>query len=220
MKKKPILSIKKTSKPAKNLGVVTLGKSRPDKTKYVLVDIDYDAKAARNLYRAGMEILRQNPKDVIEYAVLKAIEFTAKSAKGLALLCVLTAGAVAQQAFWPADMQVMFEGREYELRSTSSGRGEDERVFVCRVVRWIGGHMYEVQPVRTKRGTRHGEPVYYYETNPQKSQTLNVGAWGSIREIHVESRQIRESPTTYAHKEAWDSIDEKFGRKGDGMVNP
>lgn len=211
MKKKPILSIKKTSKPAKNLGVVTFGKSRPDKKRYVLVDIDYDAKAARNLYRAGMEILRQNPKDVIEYAVLKAIEFTAKSAKGLALLCLLTAGAAAQQTFWPTDMQVMFEGREYELTATSSGSGNDQRVFICRVVRWLGGHMYEVEPKRMTRGTRQGEPVHYYETDPRKTQILNIGAWGSIRELHVQSREIRETKQTYAHKESFEEIEKRFG---------
>jgi hypothetical protein len=189
MKKKPILSIKKTSKPSKNLGVVTFGKSRPDKKKYVLVDIDYDAKAGRELYKAGMEILRQNPKDVIEYAVVKAIEFTAKSAKSLALLCVLTACALAQQTFWPADMQVMFEGREYELRST------DDRRKICRVVSYMGNHLYEVELMKDVRGSRQGEPVYLYERDPKKRVILNISTWASIRELHVDSRIIRDTPS-------------------------
>ena len=48
-KEKPQIGIRK-AKPSdpKDLGVIKFGKSRPDKTKYVLVDIEYDKKAGKD----------------------------------------------------------------------------------------------------------------------------------------------------------------------------
>jgi hypothetical protein len=132
----------------------------------------------------------------------------------IASILIATATTQAQQSFWPKDMQVMFEGREYELSAT------DERKLICRVHKYMGGHMYEVELPRkfnwvggggTVRGTRQGEPVYQYETDPKKRIILNISTWASIRELHVDSRMTREKRETYAHKENWESIDRTYG---------
>ena len=48
-KEKAILGVRpmKKGEDAKGLGIIKFGKSRPDKTKYVLVDIEYDEKAGK-----------------------------------------------------------------------------------------------------------------------------------------------------------------------------
>ena len=81
-KEKPILGVRK-SKPSdsKNLGVIKFGKSRPDKTKYVLMDIEYDEKAGKELYEVGMELLANDKEAVINYVVVKAIKYTAELQK-------------------------------------------------------------------------------------------------------------------------------------------
>lgn len=81
-KEKQVLGIRK-SKPTdpKDLGVITFGKSRPDKTKYVLMDIEYDDKAGERLYRLGMELLAKDKEAVINYVIVKAIKHTAELAK-------------------------------------------------------------------------------------------------------------------------------------------
>ena len=58
----------------KGLGMITFGKSRPCKTKFVHVDITYDDKAKKELYEAGMLALKQDPEAVIEYVIKKALE--------------------------------------------------------------------------------------------------------------------------------------------------
>lgn len=134
----------------------------------------------------------------------------------IASILIATATAQAQESFWPRDMQVMFEGREYELESPN------DRKLICRVHKYLGDHMYEVDlPKEWKwgsgggisRGTRQGEPVYQYETDPKKRIILNISTWASIREIHADSRITRERKDTYAYKETWDSIDKNFGRE-------
>ena len=81
-KEKPILGVRKP-KPTdpKDLGVITFGKSRPDKTKYVLMDIEYDEKAGKELYEVGMELLAKDKEAVINYVVVKAIKYTAELQK-------------------------------------------------------------------------------------------------------------------------------------------
>lgn len=81
-KEKPILGVRK-SKPSdpKDLGVIKFGKSRPDKTKYVLMDIEYDDKAGKELYEVGMELLSNDREAVINYVVVKAIKYTAEFQK-------------------------------------------------------------------------------------------------------------------------------------------
>jgi len=81
-KEKPILGVRKP-KPTdpKDLGVITFGKSRPDKTKYVLMDIEYDEKAGKELYEVGMELLANDREAVINYVVVKAIKYTAEFQK-------------------------------------------------------------------------------------------------------------------------------------------
>jgi len=76
---KPQIGVKK-SKPTdpKDLGVITFGKSRPDKTKYVLVDIEYDDKAGEELFKAGLECLQYDKEAVINYVIVKAIKYTAE----------------------------------------------------------------------------------------------------------------------------------------------
>ena len=79
---KPQIGIRK-AKPSdpKNLGVIKFGKSKPDKTKYVLMDIEYDDKAREELYKVGMELLANDREAVINYVVVKAIKYTAEFEK-------------------------------------------------------------------------------------------------------------------------------------------
>lgn len=63
------------------LGIITFGKSRIDKTRYVLVDITYDGKAGKELYEAGMLALKHDPEAVIEYAIKKALAGMVKCKK-------------------------------------------------------------------------------------------------------------------------------------------
>jgi hypothetical protein len=80
---KQIIGCRKSKKgeDAKGLGIITFGKSRIDKTKYVLVDITYDEKAGKELYEAGMFALKHDPEAVIEYAIKKALAGMAKCKK-------------------------------------------------------------------------------------------------------------------------------------------
>ncbi len=80
---KQIIGCRKSKKgeDTKGLGTITFGKSRLDKTKYVLVDITYDARAGKELYEAGMIALRQDPEAVIEYAIKKALAEMVKCKK-------------------------------------------------------------------------------------------------------------------------------------------
>ena len=72
---KQIIGCRKARKgdDLKNIGRVTFGKSRPDKTKYVLVDINFDKKAEKDLYECGMMALKHDPEAVIKYAIVKAL---------------------------------------------------------------------------------------------------------------------------------------------------
>ena len=78
-KEKQILGVRKArpSDPM-DLGVIKFGKSRPDKTKYVLVDIEYDEKAGKNLVDVGMKLLAKDKEAVINYVIVRAIKNTAK----------------------------------------------------------------------------------------------------------------------------------------------
>ena len=80
---KQIIGCKKEKKGehTKGLGIITFGKSRVDKTKYVLVDITYDKKAKKELYEAGMLTLKQDPEAVIEYVIKKALTEMARCKK-------------------------------------------------------------------------------------------------------------------------------------------
>jgi len=81
-KEKPQIGVRKP-KPTdpKDLGVIKFGKSRPDKTKYVLIDIEYDEKAGEELFKAGLECLQHDKEAVIEYVIKKAIKYTAEFQK-------------------------------------------------------------------------------------------------------------------------------------------
>jgi len=68
----------KRGESTKGIGIIKFGKSRIDKTRYVLVDITYDEKAGKGLYEAGMIALRHDPEAVIEYAIKKALAGMAK----------------------------------------------------------------------------------------------------------------------------------------------
>ena len=80
---KQIIGCRKSKKgeDAKGLGVIKFGKSRIDKTRYVLVDITYDEKAGKELYEAGMLALKHDPEAVIEYAIKKALAGMVKCKK-------------------------------------------------------------------------------------------------------------------------------------------
>jgi hypothetical protein len=71
----------KKGENTKGLGMITFGKSRIDKTRYVLVDITYDGKAGKELYEAGMLALKHDPEAVIEYAIKKALAGMVKCKK-------------------------------------------------------------------------------------------------------------------------------------------
>jgi hypothetical protein len=63
------------------LGVIKFGKSRPDPTKYVKVDITYDEKAEKDLYECGMMALKHDKEAVIQYVITKALLEMAKCKK-------------------------------------------------------------------------------------------------------------------------------------------
>lgn len=71
---KPQIGLYKTTKAHRNLGVIKFGKARPDKTKYVMMDIEYDDKAGEELHRIGMKLLAKDKEAVINYVVVKALK--------------------------------------------------------------------------------------------------------------------------------------------------
>jgi hypothetical protein len=72
---KQIIGCRKAKKgeDTKGLGMIRFGKSRPDPTKYVKVDITYDEKAGKELYEAGMLALKHDKEAVIQYVIKKAL---------------------------------------------------------------------------------------------------------------------------------------------------
>lgn len=78
---KPKIGLYKTNKNTKGLGIITFGKARPDKTKYVLQDIEYDDKAEKELYRIGMKLLANDKEAVINYVIVTALKNTVKLCK-------------------------------------------------------------------------------------------------------------------------------------------
>ena len=71
----------KKGENTKGLGMIKFGKSRPDTTKYVKVDITYDEKAEKDLYECGMMALRHDKEAVIQYVITKALLEMAKCKK-------------------------------------------------------------------------------------------------------------------------------------------
>jgi hypothetical protein len=71
----------KSGENTKGLGIIRFGKSRPDPTKYVKVDITYDEKAKKDLYECGMIALKQDKEAVIQYVIVKALTGYAKCKK-------------------------------------------------------------------------------------------------------------------------------------------
>jgi hypothetical protein len=73
---KQIIGCRKAKKgeDTKGLGMIKFGKSRPDPTKYVKVDITYDEKAGKELYEAGMLALKHDKEAVIQYVIVKALK--------------------------------------------------------------------------------------------------------------------------------------------------
>jgi hypothetical protein len=61
--------------------MIRFGKSRPDPTKYVKVDITYDEKAGKDLYECGMMALKHDKEAVIQYVIVKALTGYAKCKK-------------------------------------------------------------------------------------------------------------------------------------------
>ena len=80
---KQIIGCRKAKKGenTKGLGIITFGKSRPDLTKYVKVDITYDEKAEKDLYEAGMLALKHDKEAVINYVIVNALTGYAKCKK-------------------------------------------------------------------------------------------------------------------------------------------
>ena len=71
----------KKGENTKGLGMIRFGKSRPDPTKYVKVDITYDEKAEKDLYECGMMALKNDKEAVIQYVITKALLEMAKCKK-------------------------------------------------------------------------------------------------------------------------------------------
>ena len=71
----------KKGEDTKGLGMIKFGKSRPDPTKYVKVDITYDEKAEKDLYECGMMALKNDKEAVIQYVITKALLEMAKCKK-------------------------------------------------------------------------------------------------------------------------------------------
>jgi hypothetical protein len=82
-KEKPQIGIRpaKKGEDTKGLGMIKFGKSRPDKTKYILLDFEYDEKAGKELYRIGMELLAKDKEAVINYVIVEAMKYTAELGK-------------------------------------------------------------------------------------------------------------------------------------------
>ena len=80
-REKPQIGIRpaKKGEDTKRLGMIKFGKSRPDKTKYILLDFEYDEKAGKDLYEIGMEMLAKDKEAVINYVIVEAIKNSAKS---------------------------------------------------------------------------------------------------------------------------------------------
>ena len=80
---KQIIGCRKSKKGEniKGLGMIRFGKSRPDPTKYVKVDITYDKKAGEELYECGMMALKHDKEAVIQYVITKALLEMAKCKK-------------------------------------------------------------------------------------------------------------------------------------------
>ena len=80
---KPKIGCRKAKKgeDTKELGIIKFGKSRPDPTKYVKVDITYDEKAEKDLYECGMLALKHDKDAVIQYVIIKALTGYAKCKK-------------------------------------------------------------------------------------------------------------------------------------------
>ena len=57
----------------KDLCKITFGKSRPDRTKYVKVDIEMSDETGDQLYRLGLIALKHDREAVIEYVFKKAL---------------------------------------------------------------------------------------------------------------------------------------------------
>ena len=71
----------KKGENTRGLGMIRFGKSRPDPTKYVKVDITYDEKAEKDLYECGMMALKHDKEAVIQYVITKALLEMAKCKK-------------------------------------------------------------------------------------------------------------------------------------------
>ena len=77
---KPKIGLCKSCKNTKGLGIVTLGKARPA-SKMVEMDVTYDEKAEKDLYKTGMKALKHDKEAVIEYVICKALKEMAKCKK-------------------------------------------------------------------------------------------------------------------------------------------
>jgi deoxyinosine 3'endonuclease (endonuclease V) len=61
-------------------GIIRFGKARPA-SKMVEVDVSYDSKTEKTLYKAGMIALKYDKEAVIGYVIRKALEEMVKCKK-------------------------------------------------------------------------------------------------------------------------------------------
>jgi len=78
---KPQIGIKKIkSSDSISLGIFKIGKARPA-PKMVEIDVTYDDKSEKDLYKTGMKALKHDKEAVIEYVIRKALQEIAKCKK-------------------------------------------------------------------------------------------------------------------------------------------
>ena len=63
----------KKEKTQMSIGEIKFGKSRPDRTKYVKVDIEMSDETGDQLYKLGLIALKHDREAVIEYVFKKAL---------------------------------------------------------------------------------------------------------------------------------------------------
>jgi len=72
-KEKPSMKNAKAKTGSRKSGIIRFGRARPV-PPMVEVDVSYDEKAEKDLYKAGMLALKHDKEAVIAYVICKALE--------------------------------------------------------------------------------------------------------------------------------------------------
>jgi len=79
-KAKPSMKNAKAKTGNRKAGIIRFGETRPV-PPMVEVDVSYDEKAKKDLYKAGMLLLKHDKEAVIAYVIRKALEEVVKCKK-------------------------------------------------------------------------------------------------------------------------------------------